>query len=295
MLEKIGYDQHKWFICVDLKIVNFLLRQKTSFTKYPCFLCRWDSRNRAQHYTKKDWPLREELVPCKEKNIDDPLVDRDRILFPPLHIKLGLIKQFIKALDKDGDCFTYLCWLFQDWPRRSWKLASLTVLRSGNSSEIQISKTQWTKWNWKRERHLFWWWRTLLATIRPETTQNLSTCWLLSEIWAATWASRCTSYFHIWTGFLRTWVQWVTSRGRDSIRTWKRWRQGIRVAGTQSWWLTTVGIWRETSLPLSIPGVRRNGSSSPEVWTMVKQHAIYVYLPLSIPTIQFTVINVSIR
>ena len=67
----------------------------------------------AQHYTKKNWPLREELVPCKERNVtNDPLVDRDRILFPPLHIKLGLIKQFTKALDKDGDCFTYLCQAF---------------------------------------------------------------------------------------------------------------------------------------------------------------------------------------
>ena len=53
----------------------------------------------AQHYTKKDRPLREELVPCKERNvINDPLVERDRILFPQLHIKLGLIKQFTKAL-----------------------------------------------------------------------------------------------------------------------------------------------------------------------------------------------------
>lgn len=113
VLEKIGYDQHKWFICVDLKMVNFLLGQQSGFTKYPCFLCMWDSRDRAQHYTKKDWPVREELVPCKERNvINDPLVDRDRILFPPLHIKLGLIKQFTKALDKDGDCFTYLCQAF---------------------------------------------------------------------------------------------------------------------------------------------------------------------------------------
>ena len=43
---------------------------------------------------------------------NDPLVDRDRILFPPLHIKLSLMKQFTKALDKDGDCFTYLCQAF---------------------------------------------------------------------------------------------------------------------------------------------------------------------------------------
>ena len=64
----------------------------------------WDSRDCGQHYTKKDWPLREELVPCKERNvINDPLVDRDRILLPSLHIKLDLIKQFTKALDKDSD------------------------------------------------------------------------------------------------------------------------------------------------------------------------------------------------
>ena len=95
-------------------MVNFLLRQQSGFTKYPCFLCMWDSRNCFQHYTNKDWPLREELVPCKERNvINDPLVDRDRILFQPLNIKLGLIKQFTKALDKDGDYFTYLC---QDFP-----------------------------------------------------------------------------------------------------------------------------------------------------------------------------------
>ena len=39
-------------------------------------------------------------------------MDRDRILFPPLHIKLGLIKLFTKALDRDGDWFTYLCQAF---------------------------------------------------------------------------------------------------------------------------------------------------------------------------------------
>ena len=35
----------------------------------------------AQHYTKKDWPLQEELVPCKERNvINDPQVDRQNTL-----------------------------------------------------------------------------------------------------------------------------------------------------------------------------------------------------------------------
>ena len=78
------------------------------------FLCMWDSRDRAQHHTKKDCPLQEVLVPYNERNvINDPLVERHRILFLPLHNKFGLIKQFTKALDKHGDCFTYL---FQAFP-----------------------------------------------------------------------------------------------------------------------------------------------------------------------------------
>ena len=90
VLEKIGYDQHKRFICANLNMLNFLLGQQSSFTTYPCFLCMWDSKDLPQYYTKKDWPLREELVPCKERNvINNPLVNRDRIFFSPLHMKLG--------------------------------------------------------------------------------------------------------------------------------------------------------------------------------------------------------------
>ena len=91
---------------------------------------------------------------CLAKN--DPLVNRDRILFPPLYIKFGLIKQFTKALDKDGDCFTYLCKAFPEVTTEKLKAGILTVFRSGSSSEIQNSKTQWTKCNWKHGRHLFW-------------------------------------------------------------------------------------------------------------------------------------------
>ena len=37
------------------------------------------------------------------------LVDLLKILLPPLHIVLGIMKQFVKALPKDGPCFIYLC------------------------------------------------------------------------------------------------------------------------------------------------------------------------------------------
>ncbi|CAM1323525.1 Uncharacterised protein at_DN2338, partial [Pycnogonum litorale] len=44
VLERLQYHVHGWVICVDLKMVNFLLGQQGAYTKYPCFLCYWDSR-----------------------------------------------------------------------------------------------------------------------------------------------------------------------------------------------------------------------------------------------------------
>ena len=108
VLEKIKHHEHHWVICVDLKMVNFLLGQQSGYTKFPCFLCLWDSRDRSNHWIKRYWPNRESMDVGKNNIINEPLVDREKIIFPPLHIKLGLMKQFVKALDKNGSCFLYL-------------------------------------------------------------------------------------------------------------------------------------------------------------------------------------------
>ena len=39
-------------------------------------------------------------------------MERSKIVFPPLHVKLGIMKQLVKALEKDGDCFKYICMKF---------------------------------------------------------------------------------------------------------------------------------------------------------------------------------------
>ena len=50
------------------------------------------------------------MTPNRSHNIlHEPLFDRNTILIPLLHIKLGLIKQFVEALDKNGDTFKYIC------------------------------------------------------------------------------------------------------------------------------------------------------------------------------------------
>lgn len=45
--------------------------------------------------------------------VQAPLVDSQKILLPPLHIKLGIMKQFVKALDQAGACLKYLNDKFQ--------------------------------------------------------------------------------------------------------------------------------------------------------------------------------------
>ena len=40
--------------------------------------------------------------------VNNPIVSREKIIFSLLHIKLGLMKQFVKALNTDGECFQHI-------------------------------------------------------------------------------------------------------------------------------------------------------------------------------------------
>ena len=45
LLGKIKYDEFKWKVCGDLKVVALLLGMQLRYTKYCCFLCEGDSRD----------------------------------------------------------------------------------------------------------------------------------------------------------------------------------------------------------------------------------------------------------
>ena len=60
----------------------------------------------------------------------NPLVDPKNVLLPFIHIKLGLMKRFVKALDKEGECFAYLC---EKFPRLRYE-----KLRAGIFNDPQI-------------------------------------------------------------------------------------------------------------------------------------------------------------
>lgn len=88
-MEKGNYQEHRWVIWVDLKIVNILGRQ-SGYQKYPCFL--------AFGIVEPNMNIGQEKNGCRW-NIcwfgqynHESLAPRDKIMLPLLHIKLGLKK-----------------------------------------------------------------------------------------------------------------------------------------------------------------------------------------------------------
>ena len=71
-------------------------------------MCRWNSRDDEQHYVQKNWPARERFIPGRYNVHHFPLVDPAKIYLPPMHIKLGLFKNFVKAMDQDDSGFLHL-------------------------------------------------------------------------------------------------------------------------------------------------------------------------------------------
>ena len=84
----------------DSKVIGMLMGMQSDFTKYCCFLCIVDSRATDKHHVESNWPSRTSYQAglCSVKNV--PFVDLENILLPPLHTKLGLMKQLYKTLER---------------------------------------------------------------------------------------------------------------------------------------------------------------------------------------------------
>jgi hypothetical protein len=72
-------------------------------------LCEWHNKARSQHWKEKKWLSRVSLTPGSEDIALESLVDQQKVLLPPLHIKLGFVKQFEKDLQRYGKCFKHIC------------------------------------------------------------------------------------------------------------------------------------------------------------------------------------------
>lgn len=112
ILDAINYNQHKWKVCCDLKVVALLTGVKQGYSRHQCFLCVWEGRKKDLHYTDFEWETRLNFV-IGEFSIDHiPLVKPDDVILPALHIKLGLIRSFIRTLNKESVSFKMLKQIF---------------------------------------------------------------------------------------------------------------------------------------------------------------------------------------
>lgn len=75
--------------------------------KISLFVCPWTSESDKTTAEEKVANGREHS--CRGENaIRECLVGRDKTIFPPLHINLYIMKQFMKALDQDEPFFEYM-------------------------------------------------------------------------------------------------------------------------------------------------------------------------------------------
>jgi len=109
LLQKMCCEEHGWNMCADLNVLAMLTGLQGRYTKFFCFVCDRDCQARDCHYRiKKKWPLHSETTAGQKNVAHLTLVDKSKIYLPPLHIKLGVIKIFVKAMNKESEGFTYL-------------------------------------------------------------------------------------------------------------------------------------------------------------------------------------------
>ena len=93
---------------LHLSIFKCSTENKVPRTLYCCFLCYWDSRARNKHYTVKVWSKHDSIEPEQRNVAEDPLVNTKNDILPPLHIKLGIVMSFAKAIVRNANGFGYL-------------------------------------------------------------------------------------------------------------------------------------------------------------------------------------------
>jgi hypothetical protein len=89
-------------------VIALLLGLQQGFTKYCCFICEWESRAQSLHYSRKYWTARKSLEPGIMNVEYQPLVELSKILLPSMDLKLGLMKNFVKAMNQEEAVFIYL-------------------------------------------------------------------------------------------------------------------------------------------------------------------------------------------
>ena len=117
----------------------------------PCFMCDFNSRSshEIKYGVKTVYKRRTEYVIGKDNVRYNPIVDPSKIIIPPLHIKLGLFKNFIKSLGEKAIRF-----LMELFPKLSPEKVEEGVL-NGPDIRSLIQSKDFVKRLTAKERNAF--------------------------------------------------------------------------------------------------------------------------------------------
>jgi hypothetical protein len=98
LLKKINYNKYLWHFCGDLKMIGVTLGIQGTNASRPCFLCDWERPRSGEMWSSKKGNLRSSWIKGKDPNIvAEPLVPLEKVLLPPLHIKIEIMTQIMKV------------------------------------------------------------------------------------------------------------------------------------------------------------------------------------------------------
>ena len=227
LLSAVNYQKHKWLICRDLKVVGPVLGLQGEYTKYPCFLLLWDSLADDQYYVRQEWPLGQELKPGSHRVQSHPLDEPNKILLPPLHIKLEVMKNFVKAMDREGSGFAFLQEKFLRISMEKLEAGIFDERTQCLLSKAELSKAELSPWQLLKSLLTNFLWNHRSA----DTTKILMSYWRVSAISRHECQSNCTFCGNSWTDFQRTVRIWMKNQVSAFTKIFALWRSATKAGG----------------------------------------------------------------
>ena len=251
------------------------------FIKYCWFICEWDSRARSLHYSTKDWPARKSLEPGIKNVENQPLVESSKILFSYMHLMLGLMKNFVKAMNQEVAAFTYL---WEKFPRLSEAKLKEDIFTGPQIREIikdeyfdkplqGDEKAAWASFKFVV--------KVFLGNRRAQNCEELVNKLLQSYQKLGCNMKLKIHFLHSHLDFSwRIVVQWVMNTENISIKTFLQWRRDIKGNGNVLCSPTTSGLWQGMPLPWNTSDRGRGGElfvlNNELTWKRLCRCSIYV-------------------
>ena len=250
---------HQFQESEQIRSLVFLWVCKRASQSTVVFSVSGDSRAVSQHYKQKDWGSRSTFVPGEHSLKKNPLVDMNKVLLPPLHIKFGLMKNFVKVLHKNGAAFQHVSTVFPGLSAAKLKEGIFVgpqireVLKDTDFEEL-LNLKELRAWEAFKSVCSGFLGNTRVPDYQAYIEKLLKSyedmgCRILLKF----------HFLHSHLNFSRqTLEQWVMSMEKDSTKALRRWRVTIKANGTPAWWETSAGCSCVTSRRQNTPDLRKH-------------------------------------